>query len=144
MAEFEVDPRLVADSVQVMDLPLCAVRLVDDSRWPWLLLIPRRPGVTEIFELNQADRGRLMEETAAVARAVTAVGPCDKTNVATLGNMVAQMHVHVIARQIGDPAWPGPIWGIGKPVPYARAERVLTVETVRVLIETEIVTSVSE
>ncbi len=141
---FEVDPRLEADSVTVMDLPLCAVRLVDDSRWPWLLLIPRRPGVRELFDLSPADRALLVEEAAAVTRAVTAVGPCDKTNVATLGNMVAQMHWHVIARQIGDPAWPGPIWGTGKPVPYTRAERVLTVETIRVLIETEIVTDVPE
>ncbi len=144
MTEFEVDPRLVADSVAVMDLPLCAVRLVDDSRWPWLLLIPRRVGVRELFDLGPADRALLIEETAAVTRAITGVGPCDKTNVATLGNMVAQMHWHVIARQVGDPAWPGPIWGIGKTVPYPRAERVLTVETVRVLIATEIATSVTE
>lgn len=144
MVEFEVDPRLVADSVDVMDLPLCKVRLVDDSRWPWVLLIPRRAGVRELFDLSRADRAALVEEAAAVARALTAVGPCDKTNVATLGNMVAQMHVHVIARQIGDPAWPGPIWGIGKAVPYVRAERVLTVEAIRVLIETEIMNDVTE
>lgn len=144
MAGFEVDPRLLADSIEVMDLPLCAVRLVDDSRWPWVLLIPRRAGARELFDLDAPDRALLVEEAAGVARALTGVGPCDKTNIATLGNMVPQMHVHVIARQIGDAAWPGPVWGIGKPVPYSRAERVLTAETVRVLIETEFVNDVSE
>jgi diadenosine tetraphosphate (Ap4A) HIT family hydrolase len=137
MAGFEIDPRLLADSVEVMDLPLSAVRLVDDSRWPWVLLIPRREGVRELFDLDAADRATLVEEASGVARALTGLGPCDKTNIATLGNMVPQMHVHVIARRIGDPAWPGPIWGVGKPVPHERAERVLTVETLRVLIETE-------
>lgn len=120
---FALDPRLAADSHPVADWPLCSVRLFDDRRWPWLLLVPRRTGIRELFELSPADRGVLVEEAARAAELLTRLGPCDKTNVATLGNMVAQLHVHVIARRVGDPAWPGPVWGVGTAERYEAGAR---------------------
>ncbi|MEC9347397.1 MAG: HIT domain-containing protein [Pseudomonadota bacterium] len=136
-ATFNLDPRLAGDSTPVGDWPLSAVRLYHDSRWPWLLLVPRRAGAVELFDLQAADRAQLVEEAAAAARVVAGLGPCDKTNVATLGNMVPQMHVHVIARQKGDPAWPGPVWGVGTAVPYGGAERDALVSRLRVLLGRE-------
>jgi diadenosine tetraphosphate (Ap4A) HIT family hydrolase len=114
----DIDPRLADTSHAVGDWELCHVRLSDDTRWPWLLLIPRRQGVIELFDLPAPDRALLIEEAAKAARIVSDLIEADKTNVATLGNQVPQMHVHVIGRKIGDPAWPGPIWGIGEAVPY--------------------------
>lgn len=116
---FEIDGRLTGSSVPVGDWPLCHVRLSEDSRWPWLLLIPRRTGAVELFDLSPSDRTLLVEEAAKAAEIVRDLIAADKTNVATLGNQVPQMHVHVIGRKIGDPGWPGPIWGVGEPVPYA-------------------------
>lgn len=118
-AAFEIDGRLAGSSVPVGDWPLCHVRLSEDSRWPWLLLIPRRTGAVELFDLSPSDRTLLVEEAAKAAEIVRDLIGADKTNVATLGNQVPQMHVHVIGRKIGDPGWPGPIWGVGDPVPYA-------------------------
>jgi len=118
-AAFEIDGRLAGSSVPVGDWPLCHVRLSEDSRWPWLLLIPRRTGAVELFDLSPSDRTLLVEEAAKAAEIVRNLIGADKTNVATLGNQVPQMHVHVIGRKIGDPGWPGPIWGVGDPVPYA-------------------------
>ena len=116
MAEFVLDPAFVATSHKVADLPLCEARLQDDARYPWLVLIPRRPGLREIEELDTAHRIQLMEEIVLAGTAVRAVGavlglPVDKLNVGALGNVTAQLHVHVVGRREGDPAWPGPVWG---------------------------------
>lgn len=110
---FSLDSRLEADSVPVLDLPLCTVRLMNDARFPWLLLVPRRSGLAEIIDLDASDRGRLMEEIALASDVLRAVSGCDKLNVGALGNMVRQLHVHVIARFEGDAAWAGPVWGSG-------------------------------
>jgi diadenosine tetraphosphate (Ap4A) HIT family hydrolase len=112
---FILDPRLDADSVPVANLELSAVRLMQDATYPWLLLVPRRPDLVEIIDLGEADRARLMEEVAMVARALKAATACDKLNVAALGNQVPQLHVHVIARFRADPAWPSPVWGKAPP-----------------------------
>ncbi|WP_417771900.1 HIT domain-containing protein [Stappia sp.] len=117
---FDLDPRLEEDSLSVCDLPLCAVRLMRDARFPWLLMMPRRDGLTEIVDLDAAERAVLMEEIALVSEALKAATGCDKLNVANLGNMVSQLHVHVIARKVGDAAWPGPVWGNGRAEPYSR------------------------
>lgn len=109
MAEFALDPRLEADSIPVAELPLSAVRLMRDANFPWLLLVPRRAGTVEIIDLSEADRARLMDEIALASTALRSEVPCDKLNVAALGNMVAQLHVHVIARRRDDPAWPNPV-----------------------------------
>lgn len=119
----DLDPRLAADSVPVADLALCQVRLMNDATYPWLVLIPRRAGAVEIVDLAPEDRARLMDEIAVVSGALRDMTRCDKLNVAALGNMVPQLHVHVIARFAGDPAWPGPVWGKAAARPYATASR---------------------
>ncbi|WP_417519581.1 HIT domain-containing protein [Minwuia sp.] len=129
--DFEIDPRLSGSSHAVGDWPLCHVRLSDDARWPWLLLIPRRVGAVELFDLSPDDRTQLIEEAASAALIVRNLIDADKTNVATLGNQVPQMHMHVIGRKIGDAAWPGPIWGVGEPVARAGTERDSLIETIR-------------
>lgn len=117
MAEdFQRDPAFVATSHKVADLPLCEVRLHDDARYPWLVLIPRQPGLREIEELDVGHRLQLMEEIVLAGTAVRAVGAAlglavDKLNIGALGNVTAQLHVHVVGRRADDPAWPGPVWG---------------------------------
>jgi diadenosine tetraphosphate (Ap4A) HIT family hydrolase len=122
-AAFSLDSRLAADTVQVADLPLSAVRLMNDATYPWLILVPRREGAVEIVDLDPQDRVQLMEEIATVSGVLRAMTVCDKLNVAALGNMVPQLHVHVIGRFAGDPAWPGPVWGKSPARPYADASR---------------------
>jgi diadenosine tetraphosphate (Ap4A) HIT family hydrolase len=122
-AAFSLDSRLAADTLAVADLPLSAVRLMNDATYPWLILVPRREGAVEIVDLSPEDRVQLMEEIAAVSDVLRAMTRCDKLNVAALGNMVPQLHVHVIGRFAGDPAWPGPVWGKAPAQPYAEAPR---------------------
>lgn len=133
--DFEIDPRLTGMSVPVGDWPLCHVRLCDDARWPWLLLIPRRENAVELFDLSADDRAALVEEAADAARAVRTLIGADKTNVATLGNQVPQMHVHVIGRLADDPAWPGPIWGVGEPEPLSDEARNTWIARIRELVK---------
>ena len=113
---FDVAPAFVATSHAVGDLPLCHVRLQDDARYPWLVLIPRLPGLTEVEQLSAADRARLIEESVAAGQAVRALGgllghAVEKLNLGALGNITSQLHVHVVGRRGSDPAWPGPVWG---------------------------------
>ena len=123
MARFTLDPRLEADSLPVAALGLSDLRLMRDARFPWLILVPRREGAAEIIDLGDADRAALLDEVGAVSRALKAITACDKLNVAALGNMVRQLHVHVIARFTTDTAWPNPVWGSGNAVAYDAAER---------------------
>lgn len=116
---FVLDPRLAADSVPVTTLDLCDVRLMNDARFAWLLLVPRRAGLSEVDDLPEAEQDQLWREMRQAARALRAVAPCDKLNLGALGNIVRQLHVHVVARRQGDAAWPGPVWGSGSAVPYA-------------------------
>jgi diadenosine tetraphosphate (Ap4A) HIT family hydrolase len=120
--DFQLDPRLEADTIPAADLPLCAVLLARDANYAWLILVPRRGGLTEIVDLTEAERGTLMAEIARASEALQASVPCDKLNVAALGNSVAQLHVHVIARRHGDAAWPKPIWGAAPPLAYPQGE----------------------
>ncbi|WP_431637990.1 HIT domain-containing protein [Dyella sp. KULCS107] len=117
-AEFALDARLAADSVPVIDLPLCSVRLMNDARFAWLLLVPRRAGMSELHDLDEADQEQLWREIRSATQALRAVAPCDKLNIGALGNIVRQLHVHVVARMVGDAAWPGPVWGNGTAQPY--------------------------
>lgn len=112
-APFALDPRLEGDGPFVLDLPLCHLRLVNDARFFWAVLVPRRADLVEITDLAAEERAVLMEEIAAVAAAVQAASGCAKINVAALGNVVAQLHVHVVGRNPGDAAWPGPVFGVG-------------------------------
>ncbi|EIM02013.1 diadenosine tetraphosphate hydrolase [Rhodanobacter thiooxydans] len=113
---FVLDPRLAADTHTVASLPLCDVRLMDDARWPWLVLVPRRAGLVEIADLHGDEQAVLWQEVNRAAAALRAAAPCDKLNLGALGNIVRQLHVHLIARVEGDAAWPGPVWGYGAPV----------------------------
>ena len=119
---FELHPQLGRDGETIGTLKLCRVLLMNDSRYPWLILVPERPGVSEIHELEAEDRALLMEEIVRASGALeTLFGP-DKINIGALGNIVPQLHVHVIARNRDDPAWPGPVWGHSAPVPYGEEE----------------------
>ena len=110
---FELAPRLAADTLPVGDLPLCRVLLMNDARYPWLILVPRVAGIEELDQLDGAQRSQLMDDVAMASRALRAGGGVDKINVGALGNIVRQLHVHVVARMAGDDAWPGPVWGHG-------------------------------
>lgn len=118
---FELDPRLQADTWVLGDFPLCQLLLNRDANYPWLILVPRRPGISEVFELSAEDQAQLALETAALAEALKGLLDADKMNVAALGNVVAQLHVHVIARYSGDAAWPAPVWGKVPAVAYDAA-----------------------
>jgi len=124
-AGFTLDPRLQADTRHVAMLPLCELRLMDDARYPWLVLVPRRTGMVEIADLAEAEQAQLWREANQAAAALRAVAPCDKLNLGALGNIVRQLHLHVVARTQDDAVWPGPVWGSGAAVPYA-AEALAT------------------
>ncbi|MET0367122.1 MAG: HIT domain-containing protein [Methylobacterium sp.] len=123
--DFVPDPRLSADTVHLGDLALSRVLLMDDARFPWLILVPRREGVSEITDLDEADAQALWQEIRLATGVMRDLAKPDKINVAALGNVVAQLHVHVVGRFRSDPAWPGPVWGFGTRTPYplhARAQ----------------------
>ncbi len=119
---FALDERLARDTLVVGDRPLCRVLLMNDSRWPWLILVPRREGAVELSDLGAADRALLIEEAASAATFLKAHTRALKINIGALGNIVPQLHLHVVARDVGDPAWPGPVWGHGAAAPYAEAK----------------------
>ena len=116
---FELDPRLAADTFLVGETPLNQVLLMNDARYPWLILVPRRGDTTEPFELSEVDQAQLWRESMRLGQAMKAHFAADKLNIAALGNQVAQLHVHPVARFHTDDAWPGPVWGIGSTVPYS-------------------------
>ncbi|HZY34617.1 MAG TPA: HIT family protein [Rhodanobacter sp.] len=113
-AGFALDPRLAADTRPVASLPLCDVLLMNDARYPWLILVPRRAGLVEITDLYADEQAVLWQEVNRAVAALRAAAPCDKLNLGALGNIVRQLHVHVVARVEGDAAWPGPVWGHGQ------------------------------
>ena len=119
---FTLDPQLARDTIPVGDMPLCHVLLINDANYPWLLLVPRRRGVVEIVDLEYIEQAQLMTEIAYASRTLKELTQCDKINVAALGNVVPQLHVHVIARSRGDAAWPKPVWGAVEARAYQRAE----------------------
>lgn len=122
---FAVDARLLADTHPVGDLEFSRVLLMDDARFAWLILVPRRAGLRELIELPREDQHRLLDEINRCAHVLHALEKPDKLNVAALGNVVAQLHVHVIARFANDAAWPRPVWGCGERATY-------TADTLRV------------
>lgn len=108
---FVLDPRLAADTLTLGDFPLCRLLLMNDSQYPWFILVPRRPDVSEVFQLDADDQRQLWQESTALAETLKDLFAADKLNLATLGNVVAQLHMHVIVRRRTDPAWPAPVWG---------------------------------
>lgn len=108
---FSLDSRLANDTIELADWPLCSVRLMNDSHYPWLILVPKVASVTELFQLDDAQRLQLDAESTFVARTLMEIFQGDKMNVAALGNVVKQLHIHHVVRFEQDAAWPGPIWG---------------------------------
>ena len=122
MAEFRLHETLAGDTVEAARWPLCRVLLMNDRSYPWLILVPARANKTEIHDLDVADRSLLMTEIDRASRALSHVYAPDKINVAAIGNMVPQLHVHVVARFRTDNSWPAPVWGAHPPRPYETAE----------------------
>lgn len=115
---FQLHQRLAADTHSLGYSRLCEIRLMNDSTWPWLILVPAVAGIREIYQLQHGQQLRLMEESSALSEGMMEIFSGDKMNVAALGNMVPQLHLHHIVRFEGDPAWPGPVWGKQAPVAY--------------------------
>lgn len=118
---FQLHERLAAETLEAGRWPLCRVLLMNDRTYPWLILVPERPGLKDLHDLAPADRGAAIAEIAKASRALQRLFKPDKINVAALGNVVPQLHVHVIARFTADPAWPRPVWGVRAPEPYDEA-----------------------
>jgi diadenosine tetraphosphate (Ap4A) HIT family hydrolase len=116
-------PQLVADCFVIGELPVCRLLLMNDSRYPWCILVPRFPDLTELHDVPPGARAGLWQEIEAVAHALRALPPISKINVAALGNVVPQLHVHVIGRHRADAAWPAPVWGQGAALPYDESGR---------------------
>ncbi|MCR6684881.1 HIT family protein [Pseudoxanthomonas sp.] len=119
MSGFELDPRLAADSAFVADGPLSQVRLMDDTRYPWLLLVPRVAGMAEWIDLDGGQQRLLLAEVNQLSQLLRAEPGVEKLNIGALGNIVRQLHVHLVGRHAGDAAWPGPVWGQGAAVRHA-------------------------
>jgi len=134
-AAWTLDPQLERDTAAVGDLPGSRVLLMNDANFPWLILVPRRAGAVEIFDLDAGEQTRLMSELALVAQLLRDLTACHKINIAAIGNAVAQLHVHVIARRRDDPAWPRPVWGSLPARPYEGAEREQLIEAIRAKID---------
>ena len=115
---FGLDPRLANDTHFISALPLCDALLMNDARYPWVILVPRIDGLTELYQLKESEQQQLTKESNFVAKQLANLVSADKMNVAALGNVVSQLHIHHVARYIGDETWPAPVWGKGKSVPY--------------------------
>ncbi|HEY6258759.1 MAG TPA: HIT family protein [Xanthobacteraceae bacterium] len=128
---FILDPQLERDTVLVGDLPGSRVLLMNDANFPWLIVVPRHPGAVEIFDLDDAAQAQLMREISLVAQRLKALTGCHKINVAAIGNVVPQLHVHIIARHRDDPAWPRPAFGALPARPYDPPQRERLIEALR-------------
>lgn len=120
---FTLDSRIERDSILIAELPLCQLRIQNDGRYYWLVLVPVINNVTEVHELSTKDSQQLIYESNAVAKVLKSVTQCKKINVANLGNICEQLHWHIVARFEDDEAWPGPIWGVGESVPWDEKKR---------------------
>ncbi|WAB96960.1 MULTISPECIES: HIT domain-containing protein [Pseudomonas] len=132
---FEMDLRLQQDSLVLGDFPLCRLLLSKDANYPWFILVPKRAGVSELFDLSPDDQAQLWKETTCLAEALKTEFAADKMNVATLGNVVSQLHMHVIVRRHGDAAWPAPVWGKVPAVEYGPGQVDAIRQRLRVLLD---------
>lgn len=119
---FVLDSRLVQDTLVVGDFPLCRLLLSNDSNYPWFILVPRRADIAEVFQLPETDQHQLWKETTLLSGLLNAAFAADKLNIAALGNVVNQLHMHVIVRYRSDAAWPAPVWGKHPARPYTQSE----------------------
>ena len=124
-------PQLAQDTFVVGDLPLARVLLAKGANYPWLILVPRLPGLVELIDLEENAQVQLLGEIAAAARSLKVLTECDKLNIAALGNQVPQLHVHVIARRRSDVAWPKPVWGIKPPLAYSEGQQAALLNSLR-------------
>ena len=130
-AGFELDPRIEQDTEPVLWLGFCELRMMNERRWPWLILVPQRMEAVEIHDLTPLDQTMLTFEADMVSKALKQVTRCRKINIAALGNVVPQLHVHIVARNEGDPGWPGPVWGFGQREPYRREDMHQFIDAIR-------------
>ena len=128
---FTLHPQLAADTFLVGSLPLCQILLMNDARCPWLILVPQREGLRDWHDVAKADLEVFHEEVRLVSEKLSALTKADKMNVASLGNMVPQLHIHIIARQTGDFAWPGPVWGVGTAEPYNETDKTHMIQDIK-------------
>ena len=119
---WSLHPQLKKDTIDIGDLPLSRLLVIRDANYPWLLLVPRRPDAVEIIDLDEVEQAQLMTEVSRAARSLKDITKCDKLNIAALGNMVPQLHVHIIARRTNDAAWPRPVWGVAPAVAHDAGE----------------------
>ena len=131
MADWVLDQKLADDSIFVADWPLSQLRLINDSRFPWLVLVPRLSNIEEIFQLSSDDQQRLLQESSHLAKTLSDLFKADKMNVAALGNVVRQLHVHHIVRYVDDCCYPSPVWGVGEALPYKDIELQQRVDELR-------------
>ncbi|PTU31291.1 HIT domain-containing protein [Stenotrophobium rhamnosiphilum] len=134
---FELHPQLAADTVLIGDLPLCRLLLMNDRQYPWTILVPRRAGLREIFQMHESDQLCFWRESAQLSQTLMTAFAGDKLNVAALGNMVPQLHIHHIVRFKGDPAWPAPVWGKHPAQPYDSAALNERLQQLRTLLNLE-------
>lgn len=128
MTDFLLDPRLAADSAFIADGPLSQVRLMDDTRYPWLVLVPRIDGVSEWLDLDGGQQRLLLAEINQAGQLIRATPGVEKLNIGALGNIVRQLHVHLVGRRDGDAAWPGPVWGNGHAVRHTPEQLAAGIE----------------
>lgn len=128
---FELDERLAADCAVVGELPLCRVLMMKDRRYPWCILVPRIADVTEIYQLSNEQQQQLQQESVLVGKGLMAEFGGHKLNVAALGNVVSQLHVHHVVRFTTDETWPGPVWGIGSAEAYSPEALAETLTRIR-------------
>jgi len=120
---FELHPRLAQDTYTVGDYPLCRLLLMNDANYPWFILVPRRAEIREIFELDARDQIQFLKESSGLSMVLHKVFHADKINIAALGNMVPQLHIHHVVRYQNDKAWPHPVWGFCEATPYKERQR---------------------
>jgi diadenosine tetraphosphate (Ap4A) HIT family hydrolase len=120
-AKFELHPRLARDCITLGHFPLCRLLLMNESRYPWFILVPQRTGISEIYHLSEEDQRQLLRESGALSMALAELFAADKLNVAAIGNLVPQLHIHHVVRYRDDPAWPATVWGRFEPLPYDEA-----------------------
>ena len=138
MTVFQLDARLARDTLFVAALPLCDARLMNDSRWPWLILVPRIGDAEEIHTLTSPQQTQIAAETAHAAATLKTLTQCTKINTAAIGNIVRQLHIHVIARHENDTNWPGPVWGHGVRQEYRSEDREMLLKELQKELITEI------
>ena len=132
---YELHHQLKQDTFYLGHFKLCDVLLMNDARYPWVILVPRRENITEVFQLSNADQHLLSTESALVAKQLSSLVAADKMNIAALGNIVSQLHIHHVARYQTDEAWPAPIWGTGSTVTYSKGESLAVAEQMKMVLK---------